>query len=749
MKFYNFRLSCLVLLLFVSLTNAGVKKDDTSSTKGTSENPYIIPQSFKTVNIDGLLNDEAWSDALKIDMPYEIWPGENLPAIVHTEALLVYTKSYLYVGFKAHDPNPSEIQAHYIDRDNIWDEDFVLIFLDTFNDERRAFSIMSNPLGVQGDDIRLDSGSHIDWDAIYESEGQIHDWGYTIEIAIPFNQLRFQRTKEAQVWGINLRRIYPRNLLYHFDPIKNDRNNDSDISQFFKIKGFQGAAPGRNIEIVPTLVGGRTDERTKLPDGIFERVDQDIEVGLSARWGFTPNLTLNGTVNPDFSQVEADALQLDINEPFALDYPEKRPFFTEGSDYFSTLKEAVYTRTIRDPLWGTKLTGKEGKNTIGAYVVRDDITNLIFPGSQTSADTSLNMANTSAVFRYKRDIDTKYTFGLMATDREGQDYFNRLVGFDSNIRVTNSDRVQLQIMGSNTQYPQKTAAHFELQQGNFSDHFFAFEYDHDARNWGWWLDYDNAGPGFRADMGFIPRVGFQNVEGGVNYTWIGKPKSWWTQFSLDNQLNYYEDENGGLLKKNASLRFQYRGTMRSHSHFQANVLQEIYNGVLFDLKNYSACFGFWPNRNIWFHVYTLFGDRIDYDNTRLGKRLHVGPNISLNLGIHLQFDLQHTVERMTVAEKRLYAANISQLTAVYYFNVRTFFRSIFQYVDYDYNVDNYTFDIDPQYRHFFSQLLFSYKINPFTVFFIGYTDNYFGSQNYGLTKNDRSIFLKLSYAWVL
>jgi len=713
------------------------------------EDPYLAPYYSSEMQIDGRLDEEAWQHAVTIDIAYETYPAENITAPVKTDVLLFYNDTHLFVGFRAYDPDPPSIRARYNDRDQIFNDDYVLIFMDTFNDERRAFAIRSNPLGVQADDIRLPNSNSISWDAIYESEGQITDWGYIVEMAIPFNQLRFQRTNGDQVWGINLMRSYPRNVLHRLDAIPLDRNNDSVIAQFIKIKGFQGARPGRNLEIVPSLIGAHTDHRPDFPSGGLERLSRDVQAGVSARWGFTPNLTLNGSVNPDFSQVEADAYQLDINQPFALFYPERRPFFQESADYFRTLKSAVYTRVMRDPLWGLKTTGKEGSNTIGAYFVQDEMTNLIFPGTQGSASTSLDMKNTSTILRYKRDLGGRYTLGLMATDREGKDYANRLFSVDGDIRVTNSDRIQLQIMGSRTLYPDQVAHEHGQDRGEINDHFIAFEWDHNARNWGWWIDYDDVGPGFRADLGFIPMVGFRNVEGGVNYTWYGKPGSWWTMFHMNSELNYYEDYDKKPIRKNASLFLSYSGTMQSRFFFRGNVTQELYNQRTFDLIHFDSFMGLWATRDIWLNISSSFGDRIDYTHTRPGYRLRISPQISLNIGRHLQLSLNHNYENMTVDAGRLYSANISQMTTVYHFNGRMFFRAILQYVHYDYKVQNYAIEIDPEYKQLFSQLLFSYKINPFTVFFLGYSDNHQAGYDYGLRQTDRTFFTKLSYAWVL
>jgi hypothetical protein len=178
-------------------------------------------------------------------------------------------------------------------------------------------------------------------------------------------------------------------------------------------------------------------------------------------------------------------------------------------------------------------------------------------------------------------------------------------------------------------------------------------------------------------------------------------------------------------------------------------MREAYNGRLFDINSLVVFGGFIPTEDLSFGVLTIWGDRIDYANTRKGLRFQIGPGLEYNLGQHLRLGIDHTYERMTVQKTRLYTANISQLSAVYQFNVRTFFRSILQYVNYDYNPSHYTFPIESEFKAFYTQLLFSYKINARTVLFLGYSDNYFGSQAYGLTQADRTFFIKLGYAWEL
>lgn len=716
---------------------------------GTAADPYIVPKTGVEIEVDAVLNEEAWQDALVLELKYEVRPGENVTPPVRTEVLLTYDADNFYAAFRCYDPEPSAIRAHLRDRDTLGGDDWIALVLDTFNDQRRSFDFIVTAMGVQFDQIESQSGEDNGWDTIWESASRITDWGYAVEISIPFSSIRFQRKEGPQIWGFDAVRRYPRNHPYHIGLFPRDRSNNCYMCQAVKIMGFEDATPGRNIEFDPTVIGFRSDERPDFPEGDLKKRDQEAELGLTASWGFTPNLTLNFTANPDFSQVEADAQLLDINEPFALFYPERRPFFTEGADFFAALERIIYTRTMRDPSFGLKLTGKEGANTIGAYVVRDEITNLIFPRSQVSSDTSLDMANTSSVLRYKRDFGSRYTAGFLATDREGKDYFNRVFGFDLDFRFTPTNQIQLLVLGSSTKYPGEVRDSFDQPSGTFNDRLISFEYDHYTRTWGWWADYEEAGSEFRADLGYYPRVGYRNVEGGLLYTWNAEPGSWWSLLRVGSELHYFEEEDGRLLNKRASLWFSYSGTMQSYLSIVGSKTREAYANREFDLTFGTIQGGFWPTSNLQLGAYTIFGNQIDYANTRLGKRFRMNPWLSYNLGKHLRFSFNHNYERMTVGDARLYTANISQLTAIYQFNVRTFFRTIVQYVDYDYNPANYTFEIDSEDRRFFTQLLFSYKINPRTVLFLGYTDNYEGTQDFGLTQSDRTFFIKLGYAWVL
>ncbi|UCE38737.1 MAG: carbohydrate binding family 9 domain-containing protein [Thermoplasmata archaeon] len=739
--------SCLLTILMFVFTcypaySVALDEED-------NKTPNKIPKINSPVKIDGVLDETVWDNALKFQLNYEISPRDNVPPPVKTEVMLTYDKSNFYIAFRAFDPDPSQIRARLKDRDRETGDDWVAVELDTFNTERDVIVLLANPLGIQMDWIQLGAEVEMGWDIIWDTAGVITDWGYSVEFAVPFSSLRFQRIKSTQIWGFNAIRLYPRDVRHQIWNIPYDRNNNCRFCQYVKIEGFEGVSPGRNIEINPTLTALTTQARDNFPEGNFASRDKEIDAGINARWSIMPNMTLSGTVNPDFSQVEADSLQLDINQPFALFFQERRPFFTEGVDYFNSQLNVVYTRTMRDPNWGMKLTGKQGLNAIGAFVVRDNVTNLIFPGSQSSNSTSLSSENTSSVFRYRRDIWNNSRIGVIVTNREGGDYFNRVIGFDGNFRLSRKDRIDAQWLGSSTSYPDHIAESFGQPQDKFGDAAVTAAYTHGTRNFVFELNYANLGENFRADLGFIPQVGYRNYGTRAIYTWINSENSWWSNLRLLGYAVYTEDNEGHLLNKEFGSSFMYNGIYQTSFFVGTIHSSQHYNGLTFNLKQYDLRFNVDHSGALSLGFVATIGDRIDYANTRKGSRILLSPAANLNLGRHFQMNFAHNYEKMRVEGAHLYTANISQATLIYQFNPKAFIRSIIQYTNYDYNPANYTFAVDEEYKQLSSQLLFSYKINPRTVLFLGYADNYFGEQEFSLSQKDYTFFVKIGYAWVL
>jgi len=714
--------------------------------------PLEVPRASSPVVIDGAIDEAAWEDALQMELDYEVQPGDNIEPPVRTVVFLTYDERRVLVAFRAFDPEPDRIRARFRDRDHAWQDDWVGVVFDTFNDERRAYEFLSNPLGVQTDAINDDVNKRYDtsWDAIWESAGRLTDFGYEVEIAIPFNQIRFQDADGAQVWGIDVIRSYPRKDRHHIGLFPRERGANSYLAQEQKVVGFSAASTGRNLEVVPTLTGFAGQERRDFPDSAEIEDDQDLELGVTATWGITPNITLTGTLNPDFSQVEADAVQLAINRRFALFFREARPFFLESADYFDTGLRLLHTRVIADPSAALKITGKLGGHTVGFFTARDEVTNLLVPGPQGSSSESFDSPNTSTVGRYRFDIGGDSTVGAMFTDREGSDgYFNRVASIDAVVRPSDTDRFSLDAAWSRTRYSPEMQYELELGADTISGHSFSLGYQHTKRSWFVFSEYDDRSDEFRADLGFVPRVGFRELEGGAGYIWWGDENHFYNQLEIGGRLERSEDRERELLEQQGEMWFDFSGPRESRLHLEVSTSDQVFEGVRFaDLFNTSLFFRVRPSASFFFRVDGVVGDWIDFDNVRPADQLRANALLGLDLGRHLLFELSHTYSSLDVEGGRLFVANVPQLRAIWQFNTRTFVRAIVQYTDIERNQDLYEDEVDELSRDFFTQLLFSYKLNPRTVVFVGYSESGMETQDFSMTTTNRTLFVKLGYAWV-
>ena len=302
------------------------------------EPSFRIPRTEEPIRVDAHLDEAAWSGALTFELDYETRPGENVEPPVRTECRMLFSESHLYYGCRAFDPDPGSIRARYSDRDTSpFYDDTIGLAIDPSGDQNRAFVLDVNPLGVQNDRIYTEASGRSDasWDAIWESAGRLTEEGFIVEVGVPFASLQFPRDSGAEGWGFNFRRYHPRDSYRRIALVPYDRDDECRTCQHAKLVGIEGVDPGRNLEITPTLTGVESSTRESFPSGPLTSEDPDFDPGLTVSWGITPNLTLSGTVNPDFSQVEADVAQLAVNEQFALFFPERRPFFLEGSDVFA------------------------------------------------------------------------------------------------------------------------------------------------------------------------------------------------------------------------------------------------------------------------------------------------------------------------------------------------------------------------------------------------------------------------------
>jgi len=279
---------------------------------------------------------------------------------------------------------------------------------------------------------------------------------------------------------------------------------------------------GRNLEFVPTLTGLALEERPDFPASTEIEEKKNIEIGAAATRGITPNITFTGAVNPDFSQIETDAVQLAINQTFELFFEERRPFFLESADYFETGVDLLYTRMIADPLAAAKITGKIGRHTIGMISAYDEVTNLIVPGAEGSDTGTFESPNTAFVGRYRFDLGSDSTVGAFVSDRRGSDgYFNRVFSGDALLRPSEADSISINAAWSTSQYSEEMQSELDLTSEEISGHGFAIEYVHTTRDWFGFVEYSDLGDDFRADLGFIPRVGYRETAAGAGYLWWG------------------------------------------------------------------------------------------------------------------------------------------------------------------------------------------------------------------------------------
>ncbi len=715
---------------------------------------YVVKKAASKIKIDGVLNEEAWKYPEKIKILYEWHPGDNIPAPVESECLVTFDHSRFYVAFRCFDPDPQKIRAHLMDRDSIdtfVQDDHISFMIDTFNDERRAFQFRVNPLGVQADAILSEMEGYEDfsWDAIWESAGKITGFGYVIEVAIPFNQLRFPKGKGVQTWGFEADRSYPRSVRHRMTSHIRDRNQSCLLCQFNKLTGFEGISPGRNIELDSTLTGLRTDNREDFPDGEIENGKIKVEPGMTARWGISPNLMLNAAVNPDFSQVEADVAQLDVNTRFALRYPEKRPFFLEGADFFLSPIEAVFTRTVYDPIWGAKMSGKLGKNAIGLFVTQDRYNNLIFPSNQGSSRTSLEEDVFGSVFRYRRDIGKGSTMGILYTGRAGDDYYNHVAGIDGFFRLSGTKIITLQYLYSRTDYPETVAQTYNQEAGAFDGSTLFAKFVHNARNVYYYFTYEDFAADFRSDFGFIPRVDTRKIEAGINPVLWGKEGQWFDRLAVLVRGENITNHENTLTDREIEFSASYQGPLQTYTYISLYLQKEFFNGITYDKSQMEYYLVTNPLKGLSFIFFGNIGDAIDYANRRPAQSLLLNWALELGIGKHLNVNINHTFQRMSLEGEKIYTANLLQTKLVYNFNVRTFVRAILQYVDIDRNPGLYLDPVDSKTKTLFTQFLFSYKINPRTVLFIGYSDNHLGYNGIDITRTDRTFFMKLGYALVL
>ncbi len=463
-----------------------------------------VPRLAEPVVIDGALDEPVWARAVRLDGFHQYLPSDGRAAQERTEILVWYAPGALVVGIKAHAADVGSLRATLADRDKIGNDDRVLLYLDTFNDRRRAFMFGVNALGVQLDGVRTEGavsaanpfGGSVDFnpDFFYESKGRVTAGGYEVELRIPFKSLRLPGLG-AQSWGFNAHRFSP-STGYEDTWTDVRRAGASFIAQSGTLTGFHDLERGMVTELQPFVTSAAGGVRAT--DGQFTRGHATTSAGVNLRLGFT-QLSLDATLNPDFSQVESDAGLVTVNERFALFVPDKRPFFLEGSELFATPNQLVYTRRLVDPSVGGKVTGK-----LGAYSVA-----LLSALDHQGADNAQ-----FSIARVRRDLGGSSTLGLTATDREQGSGYNRVAAADARWVFKRLYYVEGQLGAATTRGTDGRSRDGAL---------WKVEADRTGRRWGYNFLWTDVGRDFESQAGFVPRTNVTSVRWFNRLAWYGVP----------------------------------------------------------------------------------------------------------------------------------------------------------------------------------------------------------------------------------
>lgn len=751
--------------------NISGKDHDTSSFVPNITPELNIPKlKAGKMKIDGALDEDVWNYAVVADNFTEISPGDNVKPEVETEVRIFYDDDYIYFGYICHEDDMSGIRASMTDRDRMYSDDWVGPFINTYGDLKSAFEAYVNPKGIQGDLLWTTDNEDSNFDFIYDSEAKVYKDKWTAEIRIPFKSLRFP-DKSEQVWRVHLLRNRPRGSRQQIYWASVSRDDPGFLKQSGFFKGIKNIKRGKDIQFLPYILGNQpfSLEDENNPDSKIKSGRFKTEFGFSAKYGISSTLTLDGTYNPDFSQVEADAPQINVNEPFALFYPEKRPFFLEGIDNFATPINVAYTRSINNPIFAAKITGKIKNLNIGFISAYDENTPFIVPLSERSFALSSNKNSVSNILRLKYDLGGEDYFGAIISDREesadsskafGFTGYNRNFGFDGRFNLASVYYVSFQILSNNTReitdtnFYYNTLKNYTFDQGKhtalydgeaFNGPNVFVSFNRNARNWSFWTEYFFQSPNVRRDNGFTQFVNYHNWYMQQEYNFYPEGKVIWRvnpEFNIDLRydpqgrireqyidLNLVMDWKNGLytaagyfpLKNELYGGIYHKDVNRWHFSLEANNLSKILTGgMYYEVGKFIVRFedpsyvGYGHNLDVWFTLrpFDRFRNDLEYSYSELSK---------------------------TAGGEKLYAGYVLSDKMSYQFTKNFFLRVLVQY-----DLFNRNLTVDP---------LFSYKWNPYTTLFLGSSHDLREiSDTEGFTKyseTNRQIFLKFQYLWAL
>jgi len=778
MKKFSVLFTILLFVTFASSQEATTSKDSKATAtadKGKSfeippekSRPVIIPKVSTIITIDGRVDEEIWKTAAVFKDFYQTSPGDNIAASKPTEAYVIYDEKNLYIAFRCWDEK-DKIRATVAQRDGVFGEDNVRLWLDTYDDKRRAYILGFNPLGIQQDGILTEGqGADFNVDILMESKGVIEDWGWSVEVKIPFKSLRYTAGK-GKYWGFNVARNIDRldDEFNSWMPLP--RGNPGFLNQFGKIGGLDGIKTERTFEIIPTFTIKQTGRRTGQTQ--FSNPPIKPDFGFTAKYSITPNITLDAAYNPDFADTEADAPVVQANQRFPIFFSEKRPFFLEGVDVFNTPIDAVYTRQIENPEIALKLTGKVGKNSFGILGAIDE------PLGNPNNDKAF-----AGILRLKRDIADESHIGFLGTSYSYPNQHNNVAGFDGRWKISKRSEYKAQILGS-------TARNFFYDANNDDDQYrtgngisFTHEYNYEAKNYEWGFGGEGVTKDFRSDLGFTGQTNTMS-----NYIFGGlssdpAPDKFIIRKSIRGNFNYSNDffgrTQGWGLNSNINLSFKGNAQIGGGGNFGRSKLYEDEFGPKRNSNQTGAFFGdpfrstyrgstflfFFKNFNKRFSMNSNFSmgfNSFDYDfgasrkfprvspaalanpnspldpGTGKSTNFSVGTNFKPTDNFNFSLSFSKSSLRRNDTDRLAFDSNIASFRSTYQFS---------RFVNLKARIDYNTLS-----SRIFGQYTFAWTPSPGKAFYVGYNDSYnykgyaFGQQQEGLLQLNRTFFIKMSY----
>src|SRR6266550_2536887 len=516
-----------------------------------------IPRLEADIVIDGDLSESVWVHAAALSGFSQYAPNDGVSAVDSTQVLVWYSSSAIYFGIRAFELH-GRPTATLADRDQIFGDDNIQILLGTCHDGKKALMFALNPLGVQGDGALIEGANvtasgfigsavvgreqpDLSPDYVFQSHGRLTPWGYEVEVRIPFKSLRYQ-PKQPQDWSLNIvRQVKHSGFEDSWFPAR--RASATFIGQSGNLVGLSGMHRGLVVDINPEATGKAAGAPSTTSGYTYDTGNPQI--GGNVRWGVSDNLTLNGTIKPDYSQVESDAGQLAFDPRQALFFSEKRPFFLEGSELFQVPQSLIYTRRIVQPVAAVKLTGNAGGTDIGFLSAVDQKF-----ASASGADHPI-----FNIVRAQRGLGHGSRIGMAYTDRiEGGNY-NRVAEVDSRLVFKDIYGLNLQLAGSRTRTDGvTTTAPLWLAQ---------FTIQH--RIWGLRSVFAGIADDFRSASGFIGRAGIVHSYVDPSYTTYGKPGALLQRFTGDIVVDgiwQYQNFIHGRGIQDQKLHFNGNATLR-------------------------------------------------------------------------------------------------------------------------------------------------------------------------------------------